>query len=314
MKTAKSTSVSVIVLTYKQTETLNLIVQSLNEQGYAGDIEVIVSDDGSPEAIAVQNLAVLKQSRHTLKYIWQPDVGYHASAARNNGIRVARNELLIFLDGDIIPFPGLIEGHVKQHKTAGMLVAGNRTWVGEVSGIRTLEELKRTSPEPIAVLRGKKENIARYELLHSPHPWRACFSANLSVRREACVLFDEKFIGWGPDDAEFCYRMCVTCGLIPMYDESIGSYHLESADAVGNVFRKNNHEAIVNYIRNTIYFSDRCPGLGLEDVFYGFARFKLNQETNTWSVIPRSQVGNSNLKEIVDFAKNWIKLNSPTPV
>lgn len=307
MNCEKSISVSVVVLTYKQTEVLNLIMQGLNLQTYAGNVEVIVTDDGSPENIAIQNIAVLKQLRLQSKYVWQPDVGYRASAARNNGIRVAQNDLLIFLDGDIVPHPDLIEKHVEQHKIRGRLVAGNRTWIGEVSGLRTLEELKQVSPDGAAISRGKKENVIRNVWLKSAHPWRACFSANLSIRRHPFVLFDERFLGWGPDDAEFCYRMCKMHGLSPIFDESIGAYHVESPDTVANVFRKNTHVSIVNYIRNTFHFFDSCPGLALEEVFYGFLRLQLNEETDTWSVIPKNEVNDANLQTIVKLARDWIK-------
>lgn len=305
----KPISVSVIVLTYKQTEVLNLIIQGLNQQTYSGDVEVIVSDDGSPEPVAGKNIAVLNQVRYPSKYVWQPDLGYRASAARNNGIRVAQNDLLIFLDGDIVPFPELIERHVDQHKVPNRLVAGNRTWIGEVQNVQSLYQLKQTVPEAVAIARGEGEHAVRLEWLNSSNPWRACFSANLSIRRNSYVWFDQNFVGWGPDDAEFCYRMCVKHHMNPVYDESIGAYHLESPEAVGNVFRKKDHESIVNYIRNTFRFFDNCHGLAIEEVFYGFPRLRLERSTNTWTVIPRTEASGVNIHEAVDLARSWMQSN-----
>lgn len=312
MPTNKPTSVSIIVLTYKQTEVLNLIIQALNQQTYTGDMEVIVSDDGSPDQVAGKNIAVLNQLKCPAKYVWQPNLGYRASAARNNGIRVAQNDLLIFLDGDIVPFPELVEKHEEQHSIPNRLVAGNRTWIGEVPQVHNLEQLRLTSPEAAAIARGEKEHAVRLDWLNSDHPWRACFSANLSVRKESYVRFDQNFIDWGPDDAEFCYRMCVKHHLTPVYDESIGSYHLESPDAVGNAFRRKDHESIVNYIRNTFRFFNNCPGLKMEEVFYGFSRLHLERPTNTWTVIPRAEASDTSLREAVELARDWMQSNQPS--
>jgi glycosyltransferase involved in cell wall biosynthesis len=303
-------SVSVIVLTYKQPEVLDLIIQGLNLQTYGGDTEIIVSDDGSPEITVAENIRAVNRCKYATKYVWHPDIGYRAAMARNNGIREAKNELLIFLDGDIVPCPGLIEKHVAHHRDSKQLVAGNRIWIGELKGSKSLTELANIVPEPAAILHGEKENVLRNELLRSPHPWRACFSANLSVMKSSLVYFDERFVGWGPEDAELGYRLCVKYGFTPIYDESIRAYHLESPDAVGNVFRKGGHEAIVNYIRNAFLFCDQCPGLDPEEIFFGFPRLKLDANTNVWKVIPRSDVGEFNLKALAQTARRWLESNN----
>ncbi len=299
-------SVSVIVLTYKQSDVLNLIIEALDSQTYQGDYEVIISDDGSTEEFVAKNLSMLRKSKLTFKYVWQQDKGYRASTARNNGISLAKNELLIFLDGDIVPHPDFIQKHVNHHQMPGRLVAGNRTWVGQISEIKSLAELQGVEPDPVARKRGSTESELRHEWLASINPWKACFSANLSVRKAHYVSFDDRFVGWGPDDAEFCYRLCVKHGLIPIYDETIGAYHLEEPAAVGNVFRKNNHLAIVDYIRNTFLFFDLCPGLSIEDVFYGFIRLRLDKPTNTWSAVPRSEILETDLEKIVTLARKWL--------
>lgn len=299
-------SVSVIIVTYKQAEVLRLIIQGLNQQTYSGKIEIVVADDGSQGSVMTQNISVLKESRHEIKYVWHQDLGYRAATARNNGIRLSQNELLIFLDGDIVPHKELIERHVANHTKQNLLVAGNRTWIGELTSITTLAELESVIPDKTASDRGKKEADYRQKLITSQNPWRACFSANLSVKKTSLVLFDERFVGWGPEDAEFCYRLCVKNGFVPIYDETIGSYHLESPTGVGNVFRKGDHESIVNYLRNTFLFYDSCPGLKVDEVFYGLKRLKLSEATNSWSVISRSESEGRNLTALVYRAREWL--------
>lgn len=302
-------SVSVIIATYKQSAVLSLIVQALNLQTYKGDIEVIVTDDGSSGDYMLKNISALEKCIHAPKYVWHPDLDYRAASARNNGIRLAKNELLIFLDGDIVPHMELIERHVAHHTDFNQLVAGNRTWVGEQVDITTLAELENAVPDQLAFTRGEKEAEYRQKLITSQHPWRACFSANLSVRKSSAVLFDDRFVGWGPEDAEFCYRMCVKHRFIPVYDPTIGSFHLESPAGVGNVFRKGDHKSIVNYLRNTFLFYNNCPGLELEDVFYGLKRLKLDEAANSWSVITRTESEGRDIKTLIENARKWLASN-----
>lgn len=310
MNSAFHLSVSVIVLTYKQPEILNLIVEALNNQSYAGKAEVIISDDGSPQSCVSQNRLALSKLKYPYKYVWQPDLGHRAAAARNNGAYAAKNDLLIFLDGDMVPFPELIEKHVQQHDVPNRLVAGNRTWLGEIQGIHSLEALWSATPEPLAIRRGEKENQLRHEWLNSSNPWRACFSSNLSVKKTTHTFFDERFIGWGPEDSEFSYRLCVKHGLVPVYDETIGAFHLEHPDAIGNVYRRNDHHSIVNYIKNTFLFYDSCAGLDFEDVFYGFTRLRLNEHSNTWSVVPNAEITEIDLVKKIEQARKWINFNN----
>ena len=60
--------------------------------------------------------------------------------------------------------------------------------------------------------------------------------------------FDENFVGWGPEDWEFNHRLCTKHGYTPIYLDDITAYHLETPDAVGNVFRVGTHEEIVMYM------------------------------------------------------------------
>ena len=77
----------------------------------AGDFEIIVVVDGSTDGTGPA-LLDLKTSC-TLRVIEQPHSG--ASAARNNGIRAAQGECVLFIDDDIICDSHLFRHHVEAH-------------------------------------------------------------------------------------------------------------------------------------------------------------------------------------------------------
>jgi len=119
-------------------------------------------------------------------------------------------------------------------------------------------------------------------------------------------MFDENFVGWGPEDWEFNHHLCTKYDHTPVYKDDITAYHLETPDAVGNVFRTGAHEEIVMYIKNTFYFFNKCPELPIEEVFFGFPRFVLDASTNRWRVVPRPAPKSYDTKEFVENARRWL--------
>lgn len=87
--------VSVIVTTYNQRKYIQETIESVLNQTYK-DYEVIVVDDGSTD----DTPDVMSQFGKNIIYCRQTNMGIANS--RNTGIRMARGELLAFLDGDDI--------------------------------------------------------------------------------------------------------------------------------------------------------------------------------------------------------------------
>jgi len=84
--------VSVIIPTYNRADLLPQAVESVLSQSYT-DFELIVVDDGSTDSTQ----EVISEHRK-LKYLFQENLG--VSAARNQGIRMARGRYICFLDSD----------------------------------------------------------------------------------------------------------------------------------------------------------------------------------------------------------------------
>jgi len=250
----RNLDLSVIVVVYNQTEPLRLIICSLLAQDFSGSYEIIVTDDGSsPEVFRAYQEEISKIHVST-KYVWQPHLHFRAAMARNNGIKVSRGKILLFLDGDLVPALDTLRKHVEAHTSPKMMVAGNRKWRGELSSTKhlpsgSMKEVLEFLENNLLVdersrQRERNEREARKKFLISPHPWRACFSGNVSVGWSPEAQFDENFVGWGPEDWEFSYRLCTKHGYTPTYRDDITTYHLETPSAVGNVFRTGAHEEI----------------------------------------------------------------------
>jgi len=306
---------SVIVVVYNQAESLKLILRSLLAQDFSGSYEIIVTDDGSSLDVFRVYCTEIKQNQISTKYVWQPDHQFRAAAARNNGIRISRGRIILFLDGDLVPALDTLRKHVEAHTLPKMIVAGNRKWHGEFRNTNYLPNgsidevinfLEEFSADEKSRHREEVERKRRKEWSASPYPWRACFSSNLSVEWSSDIYFDENFVGWGPEDWEFSCRLCTKHGYILVYRDNITTYHLETPSAVGNIFRTWTHEKIVMYMKNTFYFFNKCHGLPMEEVFFGFPRFILDPISNRWQVVPRPAPDSYDIKELVEKARRWL--------
>ena len=118
--------VSVIIAIYEDIEALELILDSLLNQTYESDYEIIVAEDGEDEA--VQKYIQSLKYNHII-HTRQKDEGWRKNKSLNNAIKHSNGELLIFLDGDCIPYSDLIENYVLQAEDKTVL-CGRRVELG----------------------------------------------------------------------------------------------------------------------------------------------------------------------------------------
>jgi len=215
-----SETVSVVITTYNRSDALLAVLAGLVRQTDR-NFEVIVADDGSREEHrrAILDSAVARELR--LTHVWHPDVGFTASKVRNRGVAAASGLYLIFMDGDCVPEVDFIARH-KQLAAPGHFVNGSRVLLSPeltqavVSGS---EQICGRSPLYWLGqrLRGQASKLSH--LLRLPdwrgrvHPafyWKGIRSCNMGVWRsdyERIDGFDESFVGWGHEDADFVLRL-----------------------------------------------------------------------------------------------------------
>lgn len=189
-------SVSIILPTYNENEILTKTVCSLCAQTYPSELmEIIVVDDCS--SIPAQNF--IPQNLSVSTKVVRHAVNKGRAAARNTGITTAVNEVLIFLDSDVIADPSLVASHAAQfvnndHKTAHL---GTIRWHPDVK-LNLFTRYARWF-EYDTVL--DKPDLGFIDFAG------ANVSISRTVLRESGVLFDENFTAYGMEDIEFGYRL-----------------------------------------------------------------------------------------------------------
>ncbi|MDX4060528.1 glycosyltransferase [Aliarcobacter skirrowii] len=121
---------SIIISVYKDTDSLDLILESLSKQTVVPD-EVIISEDGnSVEMSEYVSIAKNRYNKLDITHLFQEDIGWRKNMALNRAIVASKYEYLIFIDGDCVPFDDFIENHVKQ-ASKKIVLAGKRVELGE---------------------------------------------------------------------------------------------------------------------------------------------------------------------------------------
>ncbi|MCT7601146.1 glycosyltransferase [Aliarcobacter butzleri] len=121
---------SIIISVYKDTDSLDLILESLCNQTIIPD-EIIISEDGnSVEMSDYVKVAKEKYKKLDINHLFQEDIGWRKNIALNRAIVASKYEYLIFIDGDCVPFDDFIENHLGQ-ATKRIVLAGKRVELGE---------------------------------------------------------------------------------------------------------------------------------------------------------------------------------------
>jgi glycosyltransferase involved in cell wall biosynthesis len=120
---------SVIVSVYNKLEFLKLVIAGLETQTEK-DFEVIISDDGSNESFQTGLRALIESSKLNISHQWHADKGFRKNRILNRSIVASRSDLLIFLDGDCIPHPRLVDDYVHTSRP-GFCLNGRRVDLSE---------------------------------------------------------------------------------------------------------------------------------------------------------------------------------------
>ena len=192
-------SISVVISSFNRRVTLLRLVRALAEQQADGpEAECIVVLDGSTDGSAEALRALELPERWPLYIIEQPNRGL--ASARNAGARAATTPIVLFLDDDVVPHPGLLSAHVAAHARSDAVV-------GRIHNI-----VDAAIPDSLRVWFDDFFITRHHKLDASGAPLRAVdvFGGHVSIKRDALLSvggFDESFKEYGGEDWELAQRL-----------------------------------------------------------------------------------------------------------
>jgi GT2 family glycosyltransferase len=131
-------------------------------------------------------------------------------------VRAATGDVVLFVDDDIVPAPGLVARHVAHHRERPEpheALLGHVTWSPEVRVTRHMHWLEHGGP------------LFAYDQIDDPDDvgWRMLYTANVSLKREFVEPFDVDLPIF--EDSEMAYRLSKR-GLRLRYDSRALGWHL----------------------------------------------------------------------------------------
>jgi len=208
---------SLIITVFNRSASLRKALLSLNNQSIKPD-ELILSDDGSEEDIVSAISGIVRKFNFPVKYVKQANKGFRLAKARNNGVRNAEGNLIIFLDQDLIHTKGLIKTFITNWKEK-RFITGMPVWLGEEQTLKITEQkiidndfLHLIDENLIDGIVKQFKKDRTYYYLH-----KLKLTNQPRLRGGICAInredfekingYDEKFIGWGAEDDDLGKRL-----------------------------------------------------------------------------------------------------------
>lgn len=283
--------VSIIIPTYNRADILKLTLASLENQSIGREnYEVIVVDDGSTDN--TREIVSSFDKSLSVIYYFQEDKGYRVALARNEGIKRANGEILIFLDSGMVVGSAFAIEHYKAHlndiSTSREPRIKKTAVIGYVYGYNfyldscydpqkinynnsdfTIKEFERT--QQYLDIREDLYQDFNDDLGLLPAPWTIFWTTNVSVSRNAIIearCFDENFITWGMEDLELAYRL-QKCGTTFKLSRKASGLHYPH--------ERNNSTNFASNEDNKQYFYKKHPDLPIE-LFMKSKPLRFNKE------------------------------------
>jgi glycosyltransferase involved in cell wall biosynthesis len=224
--------ISCVIPTFGREALLLGTIEAVLPQLIPGD-ELIVVDQNPSGHYSPAGRARIERWRDSRAISWISRSTPNLPAARNEGLRQSKNEIVLFVDDDVFLPPDFVESHRKSYKDPEISAAGGAV-LNDRSHPAVMpphSDLQGTFIEQVPLNWGTKVYT------------RMLIGCNLSVRRKEALRiggFDERFMGtFRGEDADFGIRLHRANGRI-LFDPKIwvrnsgrgtpGGIHAERGD------------------------------------------------------------------------------------
>jgi glycosyltransferase involved in cell wall biosynthesis len=204
--------VSVVVNHFERELTIYRVVERVMNQQLsecsAGDIEVVVVDDGSEHGTLAERLP------DSVTYVWQRRDRYGIARAKNLGAKIANGKYIVFLDADILVAETYLDAVVQAfHQWDQRVVHCGYIW--DYHGPDTPDPRTEFGVwENPGIPTGRFFQIA---------------GGNLAIARSLFVEsggFDEDLVFGGVEDLLFGYQLCNLPRTAVRFDQRMTAWHL----------------------------------------------------------------------------------------
>lgn len=190
-------SVSAVVVTHRAYPSLVETLQVLVQDSAKEVILVASREKGLEAALAPLQSRIAVSAAQTFRVVWC-NSGLGPSHYRNEGARAASGDIILYVDSDCIPKPGLIASHLQEYGDPDVVAVGGVTRLRSVHGSRW----ERVLLSSVYVL--------GFNFAHTRQPPSWVPSSNFSVKRSAVLStpFDDRFpSAGGGEDVDLCWRL-----------------------------------------------------------------------------------------------------------
>lgn len=223
--TSPEFSVGVVFTTYNRPHDLARVLAGYARQTW-NRFEIVIADDGSGSETRDCIERARREWNLDIRHVWHEDIGFRKCRILNRAIVESGADYLIFTDGDCIPHPQFVAGHIALAQP-GFFVSGGCIRLGESAtrAITPADVLQGNAFDSRWLQSQGETGLNLRKLLLCSPPWHNVMNSitttrptwnghNASTWRDEVLAvngFDER-LGYGGLDREFGERL-ERCGM-----------------------------------------------------------------------------------------------------